>query len=78
MPIPTSWSKKKQKEHEFKRHTNKPDVDNLAKLVMDALNGVAYADDKQIYSLSVSKIYSPVAGTSVTIFVRDEVEYGQD
>lgn len=26
----------------------KPDIDNIAKLVLDALNGLAYTDDKQI------------------------------
>ncbi len=33
----------------------KPDADNIAKLVMDALNGVAYKDDKQITELYVRK-----------------------
>ena len=31
----------------------KPDIDNIAKAVLDALNGVAYADDKQVISLTV-------------------------
>ena len=35
----------------------KPDVDNIAKLVLDALNGVAFVDDKQIIELSVKKRY---------------------
>lgn len=35
--------------------TQKPDVDNIAKAVLDALNGVAYDDDKQIISLLVRK-----------------------
>jgi Holliday junction resolvase RusA-like endonuclease len=33
------------------------DVDNLAKFVLDSLNGVLYVDDKQVASLSVLKIY---------------------
>lgn len=36
----------------------KPDVDNVAKTIMDALNGVAYADDKQIVELKIIKQYS--------------------
>ena len=36
---------------------NHKDCDNLAKIVCDALNGVAYMDDKQIISLKVSKSY---------------------
>ena len=35
--------------------TYKPDVDNVAKSVLDALNGVAYRDDSQVVSLSVLK-----------------------
>jgi Holliday junction resolvase RusA-like endonuclease len=31
------------------------DLDNLAKLVLDALNGVAYTDDKHIHRLVVRK-----------------------
>lgn len=33
----------------------KPDVDNIAKLVLDALNGVAWEDDTQVTALSVVK-----------------------
>ncbi len=35
--------------------TFKPDADNVAKLVMDALNGTAYPDDSQVISLCVRK-----------------------
>lgn len=35
----------------------KPDVDNISKIVCDALNGVAYDDDKQIVALNVIKAY---------------------
>lgn len=36
--------------------THKPDVDNVAKIVLDALNGVAWVDDAQVTSLAVSKL----------------------
>ena len=36
------------------RPTMKPDNDNIAKSVLDALNGLAYVDDKQIVELKVS------------------------
>lgn len=38
--------------------TVKPDIDNLAKTVLDALNGTAWVDDKQIIDLRVTKAYS--------------------
>lgn len=34
---------------------DKPDADNIAKLVLDALNGVAYEDDAQVNGLCVFK-----------------------
>lgn len=36
--------------------TSKPDIDNVSKAVLDALNGVAYDDDKQVTSLHVVKL----------------------
>ena len=36
-------------------HTQKPDCDNIAKLVGDSLNGVAYHDDAQVNDLKVTK-----------------------
>jgi Holliday junction resolvase RusA-like endonuclease len=32
------------------------DVDNLAKFVMDSLNGVLYVDDRQVVNLNVMKV----------------------
>ena len=34
----------------------KPDIDNLAKFVLDSLKGVAYADDSQVVKLVLYKI----------------------
>jgi Holliday junction resolvase RusA-like endonuclease len=41
--------------------TKKPDADNIAKVVCDALNQVAYGDDTQIIKLEVSKLYADVS-----------------
>lgn len=59
-PIPKSASVKRKKmmlDGKI-RHTKKCDADNLAKAVLDALNGIAYYDDSQVCELSVSKLYS--------------------
>lgn len=40
-------------------NTKKPDIDNLSKSVMDALEGVIYERDAQIVSLLVNKDYGP-------------------
>lgn len=58
--IPNSWSKiKKLHAQDLKiRPTKKPDCDNIAKMICDALNGLAYKDDAQIVNLHVCKIYT--------------------
>ena len=59
-PIPASTSKKnRQLMCCGKIHpTKKPDIDNVAKAICDALNEVAYGDDTQIVKLIVTKAYT--------------------
>ena len=45
----------------------KPDIDNLLKAVLDALNGKAYHDDNQIVEISAKKLYSNEPRTVVFI-----------
>ena len=37
--------------------TKKPDIDNIVKIVLDAMNKFAFKDDTQITKLEVEKIY---------------------
>lgn len=72
--IPQSKSKK-QKEKMLKGEIKpcvKPDVDNVAKTILDALNGIAYKDDKQIIELKIKKMYAETSWTEVCI---KELEY---
>lgn len=67
--IPKSISKKKKQEmlEDKIRPTIKPDTDNIAKSILDSLNGIAYKDDKQVVSLIVEKWYSEESSVSVII-----------
>lgn len=58
--IPKSGSKKarEKKLANVVRPTKKPDIDNVVKMVADALNQVAYKDDTQIVDCQVRKFYS--------------------
>jgi Holliday junction resolvase RusA-like endonuclease len=38
--------------------TKKSDADNIAKIVLDSLNKIAYYDDAQVVELEVKKIYA--------------------
>lgn len=69
VPIPKSFSKNKRQQalDGIIRPTNKPDVDNLAKSVMDAFTGVLYTDDRLVVQITVFKFYREREGVDVTI-----------
>lgn len=57
--VPKSYSKKKKKECLTNLdYIHKPDVDNISKIILDALNGLAYHDDNQVSCLLVFKNYT--------------------
>jgi Holliday junction resolvase RusA-like endonuclease len=68
-PIPKSTSKKNRVKmlRDEIRCTKKPDIDNIAKIILDALNGVAYEDDKQVVSIEVNKMYGQVPKVAVSL-----------
>lgn len=48
-------------------HSKRPDIDNLIKFVLDALNGVYFKDDAQVFYISSRKSYSDIPNTHVII-----------
>ncbi len=50
------------------QHTKKIDCDNLAKIILDSLNGLAYHDDRQIVDLRVQKKYAEEPSVQVEIW----------
>jgi Holliday junction resolvase RusA-like endonuclease len=48
----------KPKSSKREQPTVKPDIDNYAKLVLDALNGIAWKDDSQVVEIRVKKMYA--------------------
>jgi len=57
--IPKSKSKRQKEDMAIGiiRPTKKPDTDNITKIILDSLNGLAYLDDKQVVDLQVAKWY---------------------
>ena len=47
--------------------TKKPDIDNICKVYMDAMNKVVYPDDKQVVAVGMKKVYGEVACVNVTV-----------
>ena len=72
--MPARFTKKQKElaEAEILRPTTKPDADNLAKAITDAMNGVVYADDAQIVELNCGKFYGAEPRVMVTVDLADE------
>lgn len=62
--IPKSYAKGKRLacKYNINRPDKKPDIDNILKVVLDALNGLAYEDDKQVVEVRCRKLYSRSTG----------------
>jgi Holliday junction resolvase RusA-like endonuclease len=64
LPRPASLPRKVQ------HHLKKPDVDKLARNVLDGLRGVLYADDRAVVDLRARKVYAPTGsapGADITV-----------
>ncbi len=49
------------------RPTKKPDLDNVAKAILDSLNTIAYHDDSQVVELYIEKLYADEQGPRVEV-----------
>lgn len=78
--VPASWSKKRRISalQGVDRPMTKPDLDNLAKSVLDGMNGIVFEDDKQVVGLTVTKHYSDTPRIEVVVRVAHpkEVAHG--
>lgn len=68
-PAPASMSKKLRQltDDEVLFVAKKPDIDNLIKGILDPLNAVFWADDKQVVAVTAEKRYSPRPRVEVLI-----------
>lgn len=58
---PQSLSKKERNEIDNGKivpKTTKPDIDNLTKAILDALNGIVWKDDAQVTQINIQKVWS--------------------
>jgi Holliday junction resolvase RusA-like endonuclease len=72
--VPQSYSKRKREAclSGETKHTKKPDLDNVAKAIIDGMNGIIFKDDSQIINLHVTKVYAEVG--KVEVLIREENE----
>lgn len=56
--IPKSLGRLEKEQLKGKYYPHKPDTDNIAKVILDSLNKLAYLDDNQVVDLKVEKWYT--------------------
>ena len=73
MAIPVSATKKAREAMMAGKilPTKRPDIDNCAKGILDALNGLAFEDDKQIAGLLIRKRYDDGGGERAEVKIRE-------
>ena len=73
MAAPASWSQKKRQAalSGDLSPIGKPDFDNLAKCVGDALNKIVWKDDSQIIVCAFRKFYSDEPGLTISVWDWD-------
>lgn len=76
MPIPKSTSRVKttQMINGVILPKKRPDIDNLAYIVTNALKGIVYLDDSQITDLILRKRYSDRPRTVIKVIPIDEIQ----
>lgn len=72
MPIPASYSLRKQKSLIGKPHSKRIDIDNILKFLMDTYNKILWEDDCLIYDIHIKKVYSDNPRTCITLIEDDD------
>jgi crossover junction endodeoxyribonuclease RusA len=75
-PAPKDWEKRQKKDYQWALKVRRIDLDNAQKVVLDALQGIAYVNDSQITSLSISlgQPFFPDGG--LMVIVSEDVVWG--
>ena len=76
MPYPKKWFRTGKFSSELKPnapviYTNTPDIDNMLKFIMDSGNHVIWHDDKQIWKVSIEKVYSLEPYTEIEVIENE-------
>lgn len=74
--VPLSWSKKRIRDELWngKQPHGPGDLDNIAKSILDAMNGVIFDDDKQVVKLSIRRQWAEKDGFEIVVREAQAVE----
>lgn len=71
-PRPQDWMKREKREPLWELGVRRIDLDNAQKVALDALQGIAYENDRQITSLSIG-LGQPIEDGGLIVTVEDDL-----
>ena len=74
VPMSASWSGRRKRREQHTAHTQRPDVDNLVKVILDGCKGVVFTDDTQVFYVEATKRW---AGEGHPGYVLVAFEWGE-
>lgn len=60
--LPKDWEKRQKKDAEWLLSVRRIDIDNAMKVALDALQGIAYENDRQVTRLSIALGHAVIDG----------------
>lgn len=72
--LPKDWRKRLAKDPAWALSVRRIDLDNAQKVALDALQGVAYENDRQVTMLSIS-LGTPVEGGGLLVKVKKDLAW---
>ena len=62
---------KRAKTNKTKQHTQRPDIDNYMKAVLDGMQGVVFEDDSQVFEIFATKTWADYVLPSFTVVIYE-------
>ena len=75
IPMPTSWSGQRKLREQCTAHTQRPDVDNLVKVILDGCKGVVFTDDTQVFHVEATKQWASEGQSGYVLVAFEWGEY---
>ena len=72
---PLDWAKRAKRDPDWALSVRRIDIDNAQKVVLDALQGVMYTNDRQITTLTI-KLGEPIDGGGLSVEVFPDLTWG--
>lgn len=74
--LPKDWEKRQKKDREWLLSVRRIDLDNALKVAIDALQGIAFENDRQITSLTIQLGHAVVDG-GLSVKINSDLVWGR-